>query len=170
MRILNMKTMILGALLIASVSLNAQKFGYINSAQLLSELPEVVSAESQLETYQKQLISSGEGMVKKLETKIQAYSKEAQEGLLSQVQMQKKEAELGEEQQKIQAYEMEVQNKIMKKREELLQPIMDKVKVALENVGKEQGYTMIFDSSAGTILHASESENVMSAVKAKLGI
>jgi len=165
-----MKTMILGALLIASVSLNAQKFGYINSAQLLSELPEVVSAESQLETYQKQLISSGEGMVKKLETKIQAYSKEAQEGLLSQVQMQKKEAELGEEQQKIQAYEMEVQNKIMKKREELLQPIMDKVKVALENVGKEQGYTMIFDSSAGTILHASESENVMSAVKAKLGI
>jgi len=170
MRIFNMKTMILGALLIASVSLNAQKFGYINSAQLLSELPEVVSAESQLETYQKQLISSGEGMVKKLEAKIQAYSKEAQEGLLSQVQMQKKEAELGEEQQKIQAYELEVQNKILKKREELLQPIMDKVKVALENVGKEQGYTMIFDSSAGTILHANESENVMSAVKAKLGM
>lgn len=165
-----MKTMILGAFLIAAVSLNAQKFGYVNSAELLAGLSEVKAADAKLETYQKQLVTKGQTMVKALETKIQAYSKEAQGGTLSQVQMQMKEEELGKEQQTIQSYEVEVQNKILAKREELYQPIMDKVKTALENVGKEEGYTMIFDASAGTILHANESENVMAKVQAKLGM
>jgi len=170
MRLLNIKTTLLAMLMITAVSMNAQKFGFVNSAQLLSELPAVKSAESELETFQKQLMSSGEAMVKKLDAKIQAYSKEAQEGLLSQVQMQKKEEELAAEQQKIQAYEVEVQNKILKKREDLYAPILDKVKVAIEAVGADGSYTMIFDSSGGTILHANDSENVMAKVKAKLGI
>lgn len=170
MSIQSIKTIIFGIFLLAAISVNAQKFGYLNSAQLLAELPEVKSADTQLETYQKQLMSSGESMVKKLETKYQAYAKEAQEGLLSQVEMQKKEQELSEEQQKIQAYEVEVQQKILSKREELYKPILDKVKVALEGIGKEEGYTMIFDSSAGTILHANDSENLMSKVKSKLGM
>lgn len=170
MSIQSIKTIIFGIFLLAAVSVNAQKFGYLNSAQLLAELPEVKAADTQLETYQKQLMSSGESMVKKLETKYQAYAKEAQEGLLSQVEMQKKEQELATEQQKIQAYEVEVQQKILSKREELYKPILDKVKVALEGIGKEEGYTMIFDSSAGTILHANDSENLMSKVKSKLGM
>ncbi len=170
MRIQNFKTILIGVLIMSAVSMNAQKFGYLNSAQLLAELPAVKSADSELETYQKQLMTNGESMVKKLETKYQAYAKEAQEGMLSQVQMQQKEAELGQEQQKIQAYEVEVQNKILTKREELYKPILDKVKVALEAIGKEEGYTMIFDSSAGTILHANESENLMTKVKSRLGI
>ncbi len=165
-----MKTLLTAILLTGFISTYAQKFGYLNSAQLLSEFPEVKAADSQLETYQKQLVGEGEAMVKKLEAKFQAYSKEAQEGLLSQVQMAKKEEELGKEQQRIQSFELEVQNKILAKREELYKPILDKLKVAIEAIGSENGYTMIFDSSAGTILHASDSENVMNLVKAKLGI
>jgi len=170
MRISNIKTMLLGLLMVTAVSVNAQKFGHINSAKLLSELPAVKAAESDLEAFQKQMMSSGEAMVKKLEAKIQAYSKEAQEGLLSQVQMQKKEEELAAEQQKIQAFEVEVQNKILAKREELYAPILDKVKVAIETVGADGSYTMIFDSSGGTILHSNASEDVMGQVKTKLGL
>ena len=127
----------IGAFMIAVLSVNAQKFGYLNSAQLLSELPEVKSADSDLEAYQKQLMSAGEAMVKSLETKYTAYAKEAQEGLFSQVEMQQKQAEIEQEQQKIQQYEVEVQNKIIAKRETLYKPILDKVKTALEELGKE---------------------------------
>lgn len=158
------------AFMLLAVSINAQKFGYLNSALLLSELPEVKAADSDLEAYQKQLVASGETMVKAFEEKYQKYVKEANEGILSQVQMQQKEAELGQEQQKIQQYEVEVQQKILLKREELYQPILDKVKVALEAIGNEQGYTMIFDASGGVLLHAKESEDVMPLVKAKLGL
>ena len=163
-------TAILTLLVFASFSINAQKFGYINSALLLSEMPEVKAADSDLEAYQTQLVAKGEDMVKAFETKYQQYAQEANSGVLSQVQMQQKETELGQEQQKIQAYEIEVQQKILTKREELYQPILDKVKVAIEAVGKDNGYTMIFDTSTGTLLHANESDDVMSLVKAQLGI
>ena len=161
---------VLAIFLFVGFSVNAQKFGYLNSALLLSELPEVKAADLELETYQKQLIAAGESMVKTFETKYQAYVKEANEGVLSQVQMQQREGTLGQEQQKIQQYEVEVQQKILKKREELYQPILDKVKTALDAVGKDEGYTMIFDASNGVILHANESDDIMSLVKTKLGL
>jgi outer membrane protein len=158
------------AFMALSIAVNAQKFGYINSAALLSELPEVKAADSEIETYQKQLMSSGEAMVKAFETKYNEYAKQVADGVLSKVQMQEKEGELGLEQQKIQQYEVEVQQKIMKKRDELYQPILDKVKVAIETVGEENGYTMIFDTSNGTILHANATDDVMNLVKTKLGM
>jgi len=171
MKTTEMKKLILGALFICfAFTMQAQKFGYIDSAALLAELPSVKAADSEITTYQNQLIKSGEEKVKTFETKYQAYVKQAQEGTLSKVQMEQKEAELGQEQQGIAALEVEVQNKILKKREELLGPILDKVKKAVEAVGADNGYTMIFDTSTGTILHAAESENVMSLVKAKLGM
>lgn len=163
-------TTIILAFICTAVAVQAQKFGYLNSALLLSELPEVKAADSDLEAYQKQLMAQGETMVKAFETKYQKYVKEANEGVLSQVQMQQKEGELGQEQQKIQQFEVEVQQKILKKREALYQPILDKVKDALEEIGKENGYTMIFDASNGVILHANDSEDVMPLVKAKLNL
>jgi len=162
--------LLITAFVFIGLNLNAQKFGYLNSAILLTELPEIKAADSELETYQKQLMSSGEAMVKSFEAKYQQYAKEAAEGLLSKVQMQQKEGELGLEQQKIQQYEVEVQQKILKKRDILYQPILDQVKIAIEAVGKENGYTMIFDSSNGTILHANEGDDVMTLVKTKLGM
>ena len=171
MRINKVRTTItLFAFVLLALSASAQKFGYVNSNLLLSELPDMKAADSELETYQKQLMASGETMVKAWQEKYQKIADEVSQGLLSAVEQQAKEQELAAEQQKIQAYELEVQQKLTKKREELIQPILDKVKVAIEAVGKENNYTMIFDSSAGTILHASESDNVLALVKTKLGL
>ncbi len=171
MKITRFKTLtFLIVFLMVAVSMNAQKFGYLNSALLLSELPEVKAADSELETYQTQLVAAGEQMVKSFETKYQKYVQEANDGVLSQVQMQQKEGELGQEQQKIQQYEVEVQQKLLKKREDLYQPILDKVKTALEAIGQENGFIMIFDASNGVILHANQGDDVMELVKAKLGI
>lgn len=55
-----LKSLFIGLALIAVSSLQAQKFGYINSAELLAEVPAVKAADSELETYQAQLVKSGE--------------------------------------------------------------------------------------------------------------
>ena len=48
---------------------------------------------------------------------------------------------------------------------------MEKVQKAIQDVGKEGGYTMIFDTSTfNAILFAEDSDDVTSQVKAKLGI
>jgi len=163
------KYLILAAFLMASTSMFSQKYGYINSAELLVGLSEVKAADTSLETYQKQLLAKGQQMVQTFEKKYQTVAEEVQKGTLSQIQIQQKEAELQTEQQSIKTYEVEVQQKLATKREQLYKPILDKVKDIIVSHGKAEGYTMIFDTSTGGLLHAAESDNLMAVIKGKLG-
>lgn len=151
-------------------SLSAQKFGYVNSSQLLISLPEVKTADASLETYQKELVTKGEQMVKKFETSYTAYLEKVNSGELSQLQMQQQEAALSQEQQAIQSYEVEVQQKLAAKKQELYQPILNKVQDLVNQVGKDNGYTMIFDASIGGILFAEDGDDLMPMLKQKLGV
>jgi len=162
--------LVICAFLASTIEVQAQKFGYINSVQLLSELPEIKAADEQLQTFQKGLVEKGQGMMKSLEDNYQKYMAEAQSGALSQVQQQQKEGELAKQQQEIQSYEYEVQNQIGAKREELYAPILEKVRLIIEDIGKQEGYTMIFDSSAGGLLSADDGDDILAIVKTKLGI
>jgi len=148
----------------------AQKFGHINSTQLLLELPSIKTADQQLETYQKQLVAKGEGMVADFQKNYETYSKKVEAGSLTKLQMQEEEAKLGQTQQQIQLYDQQIQQELIKKRESLYQPILDDLKAKLDMIGKEDNYTMIFDSSAGGLLHAQDSEDLMDKMKTKLGI
>jgi len=162
--------LVICAFLASTIEVQAQKFGYINSVQLLSELPEIKAADAQLQTFQTGLVEKGQGMMKSLEDNYQKYMAEAQSGALSQVQQQQKEGELAKQQQEIQSYEYEVQNQIGAKREELYAPILEKVRLIIEDIGKQEGYTMIFDSSAGGLLSADDGDDILAIVKTKLGI
>ena len=81
-----------------------------------------------------------------------------------------KEQELSELQQRIQSYQQNAQKTLQEKEAELLQPIIDRAKKAISDVAKENGYTYIFDSSAGTLLYQQDSDDIMSLVKKKLGL
>ena len=164
------KILTLAILVLLGLQLNAQKYGFVNSSQLLINMPDVKTADAQLEAYQKQMISKGEEMVKKFEVEYNAYLTKVNSGELSQIQMQQQEGQLAQEQQAIQAYEVEVQNKLAAKKQELYQPILQKVQQVVDQYGKEQGYTMIFDASIGGILFADTGDDLMPALKSKLGI
>ena len=150
--------------------LQAQKFGFINTQELLASMPDLKIADVQVQALQNELLIKGEDMVTKFEADYKAYMTEVNGGTLSKVQMQQKEEVLVAKQDEIKKYEAEIQQKVGAKREELYKPILDKVKSEIEKLGKEGSYTMIFDGSAGMILHAAETENLMSALKTKLGV
>lgn len=148
-----------------------QKFGHLNSSQLLTEMEEIKAANAELETYQKQLMSKGQKMVTDFQTKVQGYRAEYESGALSALEAQQKEAEIQKDQEAIREYELDMQQKLAEKRELLYKPLLDKVKAAISKIGKEKGYTMIFDSSLpGAIVHAQDSDDVTAIVKAELGI
>jgi outer membrane protein len=163
--------LLIALMALTSIGVSAQKFGHLNSRLLLMEMPEIKSADSEIEAYSKQLLSQGETMVSAFETNYQAYVAEANEGKLSALDMQKKEAALRTEQEGIKKFEIDMQNKLVAKKEQLYAPLLDKVKAAIDKVGKDNGYTMIFDTSvAGAIVHAQETEDVMALIKKELGI
>lgn len=153
-----------------SLGLNAQKFGYINTQELLSGMAEMKLADNQVQQLQNELVAKGEELVIKFEAEYKAYMAEANSGTLSKVQMQQKEESLVAKQEEIKKFEADIQQKLVAKREELYKPVLDKVKAEIEKLGKDGGYTMIFDSSAGMILHAADSENLMPILKTKLGV
>ena len=56
---------------------NAQKFGYINTQELLSSMSEMKLADNQVQALQNELLAKGEEMVIKFEADYKAYMNEA---------------------------------------------------------------------------------------------
>ena len=121
----------------SSFTVNAQKFGFINTQELLSGMAEMKLADNQVQALQNDLITKGEALVIKFEADYKAYMAEAQGGTLSKVQMQQKEEVLVAKQDEIKKYEAEIQQKVSMKKEELYKPIIEKVKSEIEKLGKE---------------------------------
>lgn len=149
-------------------SLVAQKFGYVNSAQILAELPAVRAAEADLEALQKQLQKRGQDMIQQFQADVASLQQKAESGTMSPVQQQEESAKLEKRQQEIAAMEQEMMTQLQEKRNKLLEPIYDSVNNAIKEVAKEKGYTFVFDQQV--LLYGEESEDLTAAVKAKLGM
>ena len=162
------KGILVALVLVATIfSLTAQKYGHLNSTLLMADLPAVKTADSDLQTYQTQLSKKGEDMVKKFQANYEAYQVKVNSGTLSQVQAQEIEGTLAEEQTTIQSFQQEAQDMVLKKRQELYDPIFAGVRSIIEQYGKDNGYTMIFDAGMGAILFE-DSEDLTEMIKAKL--
>lgn len=155
-----------------SMSLSAQKFGYLNSAALLSEMPKVKEAEANLETLQKQLQAKGQKMLQDFQAQYVEVERKYSQGEISPKDLENEKQVLQAEEAKIAQFEQEMQKQIIEKREALLQPILDQVNTAIEAVAKEQGYGYVFDASpgVGVLLYADESTNIIELVRAKLNM
>lgn len=157
--------------IILACSLQAQKFGHVNTAAILEMMPEVDIADKQLEAFQEGLIKGGEAKASTFQAEYQKYLADVNSGVLSKVQQTDRETSLTKQQQEIQQYERQVQLQVLQKREELLNPILQKIDEAIQVEGKEGEYTFIFDSSvSGALLYAPDADDLMSAVKKRLGI
>ena len=152
-------------------TVTAQKYGHLNSGNLIMSIPEAQAAEKELETYRNQLIATLEKKGEALQADAMKLQQEYDSGALSQVKAQEKQASLMKRGEDLRNEEVEMGNKVASKREELLKPILDKLDVALKEVGKEGGYIMIFDTGIfNALLYVEEADDVLPLVKAKLGL
>lgn len=166
-KILKIGTLIL-ALVAMVTAVQAQKFGYVNSAAILAEMPEVKQADANLEALQKQLQKKGQNMVTALQKDYTAAQEKIAKGLLSPKQQEDEGKKLETRQKEIAKFEQDMVKQIQDKRNELLQPIYDKVNAAIADVAKENGFQFIFDQ--GVLLYYEASQDVSAMVKAKLGM
>jgi len=166
---MNKLVLILG-IFIASFSLQAQKIGYVNSQEILTSLPEIKQANSDIEVMKSMFQKKGEEMVKELQTKYQALQQKQASGELAPVEIEKQSTALKQEEAALGEFEQSSQQKIVDKSEELLKPIQDKVNKAIKDVAAENGFLYIFDSGMGVVLYADTTADATKLVKAKLGI
>jgi outer membrane protein len=148
----------------------AQKFGYVDSAALLEDIEEWNQAQSKLETFQLQMQKKGQGMVQTFQQNVAMFQEKQQAGDLSPRQAEAEREKLMEDQKKIEDFEREMQSQIVKKQNELIGPILDKINAAIAKVAQEQGYDYILDGSSlmGLVLYGDPAYNLQAAVKAAL--
>jgi outer membrane protein len=146
------------------------KFGHINSDELIKAMPEYDSATVKLEKTRKELINALDIMQVELKNKADAYNKEAKN--LTDLVKQTKEQELQDMQTRIQEFQTNAQTQLQDQQVALFQPIYNKADKAVKDVGKEGGFTYIFDVSKGQVLYFDEtkSTNIIALVKTKLGL
>jgi outer membrane protein len=168
-----MKRILLIALLFAGglSAAHGQKYGHLNFGNMLSLMPQTKTADEQLEAFQKGLVAKGEQMAVEFKGNVAKYIAESQTGTMSPKIQQERQAALQKEQDAIKAYEEDVARQVEAKREELLKPIVETLEKTIQEVAKENGFTLVFDTGTfNAILHARDTDDLMPLVKKKLGI
>jgi outer membrane protein len=143
-----------------------KKTGYINSQELIETMPEAKKADTAIRRYAKDLEDQLKTMDAEAKTKYADYT--ANGNTWSDAVKEVKQKELNDLSNRMQDFQQGAEDKIGKKRQELLKPVLDKAQKAIKDVGTEGNYDYIFDGA--NILYAKDSENIMPLVKSKLGI
>lgn len=149
-------------------SSNAQKIGYVDLQEIMTQMPEYKKANTDMEAYSKTL----EDELKKMGEEFQkAYGEfEKTSSKMTEPVREIKQKQLQDMQQRIQEFQQSAQENARKKEAELLKPIIDKAKTAISQVAKENGYSYVMDSNTAGFLYKPEADNLISKVKAKLGL
>ena len=98
----------------------------------------------------------------------------AQDPNAAQVVLQEKQNELQKLQQDLQAFEAQAEQAYGNKQNTLMNPVYTKVQAAIEEVRKEQGFSLILNAQvtgAGPVIIAGEEDlNITEKVFEKLGV
>jgi len=147
---------------------NAQKIGYINTNDLIPNMPEYKTVTTQVDAYKKTFVDVLQNLSNELQTKSADY--QAHQATMTDAQKSAKQSELNDLNQRAGNYQNDAQQKVAQKGEELMKPLLDKAKNAITQVAKEKGYTYVIDSSTTIFIVAPPTDDLLAAVKAKLGI
>ena len=162
-------------LVFSASSAFAQKFGRIDLAAVVTNMPEFKEAQTNLEAYGKDLQDQLEQIQVEFNTLYADYEKNV--STYNDSVRQLKERELTELQQRFQDFQQIAQQDMQKKEAEVMTPIYDKADEAVKKVASAGGYTAVFNTagdqpaSAGlAYFDPAALTDITPAVKAELGI
>ena len=165
-----LKKIALILLLIAPMSVFAQKFGHFNAQEILAVMPETQKAQTDIDTMRKQYEDEIKRTEDEVNKKFAAYQQE-QANLPKNIQ-ERRQKELQEMSERGMQMQQDAQQELQRSWLQMLEPIAKKIDDAIKSVGQEGGYVYIFDLNATSIPFVNEtlSTDVTGAVKAKLGL
>ncbi|MBQ8367237.1 MAG: OmpH family outer membrane protein [Alistipes sp.] len=162
-------------LMLSTTTVFAQKFGRVDLAAIVTNMPEFKEAQTNLEAYGKDLQDQLEQIQVEFNTKYAEYEKNV--GTYTDAVRQLKEAELQQLQQRFTDFQQIAQQDMQKKEADVMNPIYDKANEAVKKVASEGGYLAIFSTTqdqpaaAGlAYFDAAALTDITAAVKTELGI
>ncbi|MCG9971519.1 OmpH family outer membrane protein [Christiangramia crocea] len=153
----------------ATAFTNAQsKVAHIATQELVQTLPEYKSAMDQLQKLEKTYDAEIKDMLSEAQSTMQRY--EAEANTKSEEENQKRATELQAAQRRIQEHSAKARQDLQKKENDLLRPILEKVRTAIQKVARDKGYDYVLDSTTGTGVLLADGYDLMPDVKKELGM
>ena len=156
------------SLLLAPLSITAQSnVAHINVQQLISEMPEVVAAQNELQKLEKDYTTQIDNAFKEFQTKAQSYSSDAANQ--TDVTNQARQKELESMQTNLQEFRDSAAQELQKKQMDLMTPLLEKARNAITKVGQDQGFNYVIDSSPNGGIILADGKDLLEDVKRELG-
>lgn len=168
-----MKKMVLSALLALGlgVAAFAQKYAYVNTEYILQNIPEYTSAQGEIDKLSIDWQKEIEAKFAEIDALYKKFQNDAP--LLTQDMRNRRENEIVTKEKAakdLQKKRFGVDGDLFKRRQELVQPIQDKVYTAIENRAKQKQYIFVFDRSNNTsIMYADPRIDISNDVLKDMG-
>jgi outer membrane protein len=162
---------VFGFIAFASNAQTPTKIGYADPDYILSQLPEAKQIDTELKSLQNQLKTQIEAKAQEFQKKLKDYNDNINTMLLPV--KENTERELQQLQANYEKLQQDAQTSIQSKQNQLMQPVLLKIGKAIEEVAKENTYTLIINSQVGgldVVLYGDEKLEVSDLVLKKLGV
>ena len=150
----------LAAVLIVMISIfmgvpkvQAQKFAYVDTEYILSQLPTYRSAQKQIDEQSEKWQKEIDKMYQDIDKMYKNY--QAEKVILSGELQKKREEEIIVKEREAKKYQQDkfgYEGELFKKRQELITPIQDQVYDAIQKIAKENALDFIFDKSGDMVM------------------
>lgn len=154
------------------LTVQAQKFAYVDTKYILENIPEYQSAQNTLDELSIEWQAELEMKFKEIDSLYKAFQSEA--FLLPEDAKIKRQDEIIAKEKEAKALQKKyfgTDGELMKKRQELLKPIQDKVFNAIEELAESGAYAVIFDKSGSvSMLYTNAKYDKSDEVLEKLGL
>ncbi len=137
--------------LFAASAVNAQeaaspRFAYVNFSELVQLMPEMDEARATSEAASNEAQETYKGMVEEFQKKYEQYQQKA--STWTSAIKESKEKELSEMENRIREFQGAIQQELQEQQQKLMAPIYKKAQDTVGQLGKEKGFTMVFDATA----------------------
>lgn len=148
----------------------AQKFGYIDTNEVISEMPEMDSVRIKLEALNKDLQDTFESMQVEFNNKVNDYTKNME--TLSDAVRKVKEDEIQNLSMRLEQFQETAPESMQEEQMKLMRPVIEKARGAIDKVGKASSLTAVFDLASSALAYHDKTTmtDITSMVKTELGI
>jgi len=146
------------------------KIGFVDVQAVITSMPEYTAAQNTLGSFSQTLVPQNiKDKSKQLDEKYAKYEAEVQ--TMSDTRKEVAQQEIINLEKEIQELHKtnQTQQKLTAKQNELFAPIETKAAQLIEQVAKENGYSIVFEISQMPLVYADETANMMPMILTKLG-
>lgn len=166
----HLKTLAIALVLFISAQVSAQsKLAHIDVKALMTNMPEMKTAQTQLQKIQETYDKEYKTMVQEYQGKLEKYQREAENGTATEAVNETRSKEMQEMGQRIQQYQQTATKELQQKELDLLKPIMEKAQAAIQKVATAKGFEYVLDATEGSGLLVAKGTDLLNDVKKELG-